>query len=100
MTGEIDLLGKVMPVGGIKEKAMAARRSNVSFLVFPQANKRDYDELPEHLKAGLEVHFADTYSSVVRPSPPRVLQPFTPLCKGVHAHCTLPNPPPPPPCAV
>ena len=66
MTGEIDLLGKVMPVGGIKEKTMAARRSNVTCLVFPKGNKRDFDELPDHLKAGLDVHFAETYDDVVR----------------------------------
>ena len=64
MTGEIDLFGKVMPVGGIKEKTMAARRSNVKCLVFPKANKRDFEELPEHLKGGLEVHFADSYEQV------------------------------------
>ena len=66
MTGEIDLLGKVMPVGGIREKTMAARRSNITCLVFPKANKRDFDELPDHLKAGLDVHFAENYEQVVR----------------------------------
>ena len=66
LTGEIDLLGKVLPVGGIKEKTMAARRSGVKCLVFPITNKRDFDELPDHLKEGLEVHFAETYSDVVR----------------------------------
>ena len=64
MTGEIDLLGSVMSVGGIKEKTMAARRSGVSCLVFPKNNKRDWDELPAHLKDGLEVHFAEKYADV------------------------------------
>ena len=74
MTGEIDLLGTVMPVGGIKEKTMAARRSGVKCLVFPKANKRDWDELPQHLKDGLEVNFAATYDDVFKvlfaPAPP------------------------------
>jgi ATP-dependent Lon protease len=66
MTGELDLIGLVMPVGGIKEKTMAARRSGVKCLVFPAANKRDFDELPAHLKEGLEVHFATSYADVFK----------------------------------
>jgi hypothetical protein len=69
LTGEIDLLGTVMPVGGIKEKTMAARRSGVTCLVFPKNNKRDFDELPEHLKEGLEVHFAGAGGPPQRPRP-------------------------------
>lgn len=42
-------------MGGIKEKTIAARRSNIQCLVFPQGNKRDFDELPDYLKDGLEV---------------------------------------------
>ena len=64
MTGEISLTGKVLPVGGIKEKTMAARRAGIKCIVFPSGNKRDFDEMPEYLKEGLEVHFADEYSTV------------------------------------
>ncbi|CAM9305539.1 unnamed protein product [Hapterophycus canaliculatus] len=64
MTGELSLTGKVLPVGGIKEKTIAARRAGVHCLVFPQGNKRDFDELPEYLKEGLEVHFASEYAHV------------------------------------
>lgn len=63
-TGEISLTGLVLPVGGIKEKTIAARRSGVKCLVFPVGNKRDFDELPQYLKEGLEVHFATTYDDV------------------------------------
>lgn len=42
-------------MGGIKEKTIAARRAGVQCLVFPQGNKRDFDELPDYLKDGLEV---------------------------------------------
>lgn len=67
MTGEISLTGKVLPVGGIREKIMAARRSNCMCVILPRANKKDYDELPEHLKEGLEVHFAASYAGDVYP---------------------------------
>lgn len=64
MTGEISLTGKVLPVGGIKEKTIAARRSGVTCLIFPHGNKKDFEELPEYLKEGLEVHFASVYNDV------------------------------------
>jgi len=64
MTGEITLTGKVLPIGGLKEKLIAARRSKLSVLIFPKENLRDYDELPEYLKKGLDVHFVDYYDDV------------------------------------
>jgi len=64
MTGEISLTGKVLPVGGIKEKTMAARRAGIKCIIFPAGNQRDFDEMPDYLKEGLEVHFADDYSTV------------------------------------
>jgi Lon-like ATP-dependent protease len=64
MTGEISLTGKVLPVGGIKEKVMAARRAGITSLVLPAQNQRDYDEIPDYLKDGLEVHYAEDYNQV------------------------------------
>jgi len=64
MTGEVSLNGKVLAVGGIKEKTIAARRAGCKVLVFPQANKRDFDELPDYLRDGLEVHYAAEYDDV------------------------------------
>ena len=64
MTGEISLTGKVLPVGGIKEKTMAARRAGIKCIVFPAENKRDFDELPDYLKEGLDVTFASDYADV------------------------------------
>jgi ATP-dependent Lon protease len=64
MTGEISLTGKVLPVGGIKEKIMAARRAGIKCVVLPAANQRDFDEIPEYLKEGLEVNYADAYEKV------------------------------------
>lgn len=66
MTGELTLTGKVLPIGGVKEKLIAARRSGVKTLIFPDENKRDYDELPAYLKKGLKVHFVDQYDEVFK----------------------------------
>ncbi|MFI5333966.1 MAG: endopeptidase La [Chlamydiales bacterium] len=66
MTGEITLTGKVLGIGGLKEKLIAARRSKVKVLVFPKDNQRDYDELPKYLKKGLKVHFVKHYDEVFR----------------------------------
>jgi ATP-dependent Lon protease len=64
MTGELTLTGRVLPIGGLKEKLIAARRSKLNALIFPKENLRDYDELPEYLKTGLEIHFVETYDEV------------------------------------
>ncbi|GMI94316.1 lon protease 1 [Hibiscus trionum] len=64
MTGEVTLTGKILPIGGVKEKTIAARRSEVKTIVFPSANKRDYDELAPNVREGLDVHFVDDYSQI------------------------------------
>lgn len=64
MTGEISLTGKVLPVGGIKEKIMAARRAGITEIVLPNANRRDFDEIADYLKDGLDVFWAEDYSHV------------------------------------
>ena len=51
MTGELSLTGKVLPVGGIKEKTLAAKRSGAKIIVLPFANKRDFDELPDYVSS-------------------------------------------------
>jgi ATP-dependent Lon protease len=66
MTGEITLTGKVLPIGGLKEKLIAARRSKLKILIFPNDNQRDYEELPDYLKKGLTVHFVDYYDDIFR----------------------------------
>lgn len=48
----------------VKEKAIAARRSEVKSIIFPSANKRDFDELAPNVKEGLDVHFVDNYSQI------------------------------------
>jgi len=66
MTGEITLTGKVLPIGGLKEKLMAAKRSNIAEVIIPEKNRKDFEELPEALKEGLHVHFVDHYAEVYR----------------------------------
>ena len=64
MTGELTLTGKVLAVGGIREKVIAARRQKIKSLILPEANRGDYDELPDYLKSGMKIHFAETFSDV------------------------------------
>ena len=64
MSGELTLTGQVLPVGGIKEKVMAARRARIKELVLPEANRGDYAELPETVSAGMKVHFVSSFPEV------------------------------------
>jgi ATP-dependent Lon protease len=66
MTGEITLTGYVLPVGGIREKVIAARRVKIPEIILPDANKSDFDELPDQVRAGLKVHYVKRYKEVVR----------------------------------
>jgi ATP-dependent Lon protease len=60
MTGEITLRGKVLPVGGIKEKVLAAKRAGIEGVVLPEKNKRDVDEIDAELLSGLTLHYVGT----------------------------------------
>uniref|UniRef100_A0A914BX28 Lon protease homolog n=1 Tax=Acrobeloides nanus TaxID=290746 RepID=A0A914BX28_9BILA len=64
MTGEISLTGKVLPVGGIKEKIIAAKRAGVNTVILPEENKKDVDDLPEFIKNDVETHFVKHYNDV------------------------------------
>ncbi|MCZ6658833.1 MAG: endopeptidase La [Gammaproteobacteria bacterium] len=65
MTGELTLTGKVYPVGGIREKLLAAKRQKIRRVILPAANQRDYDEVPEHIRKGIKVDFVVTFEDVV-----------------------------------
>ncbi len=65
MTGEITLTGKVLPVGGIKEKTIAAKRAGVSEIILPADNRKDFDELQDYIKEGIELHYVDYFSEVI-----------------------------------
>ncbi|KAI5696416.1 hypothetical protein M8J75_012744 [Diaphorina citri] len=64
MTGEISLVGKVLPVGGIKEKTIAAKRVGVHTILMPEENKKDFTDLPEYIREGLNVHFVSEWRQV------------------------------------
>ena len=59
MTGEITLRGKVLPVGGIKEKVLAAKRAGIHTIVLPKRNDKDLVEVPDHVKVNIDFHFID-----------------------------------------
>ncbi len=65
MTGEITLRGKVLPVGGIKEKILAAKRAGITDIILCKENKKDIDEIDDIYLKGLEFHFVDTIKDVV-----------------------------------
>ena len=54
MTGELSLTGQVLPIGGLREKTVAARRNRIKTIIIPKANVRDLDEIPDHVKAGIK----------------------------------------------
>lgn len=66
MTGELSLVGNVFPVGGIKEKTIAAKRAKMKEIILPEENRKDLNELPEHIKKGLAFHLVRTMEDVVR----------------------------------
>ncbi|QLF92229.1 endopeptidase La [Pseudomonas sp. ABC1] len=66
MTGELTLTGHVLPIGGVREKVIAARRQKIFELILPEANRGDVEELPDYLKTGLTVHFAKRFSDVAK----------------------------------
>jgi ATP-dependent Lon protease len=64
MTGEITLKGKVLPVGGIKEKILAARRAGIKKVILPKDNEKDLSEVPEVVKNGMEFVFVSNLRDV------------------------------------
>jgi ATP-dependent Lon protease len=66
MTGEITLRGNVLPVGGVKEKVLAARRARVSMIILPHLNQRDMDEVPKELFGNIRFVFVDNVRQVFR----------------------------------
>ncbi len=66
MTGELTLTGKVLPIGGVREKTIAARRVKVFELIFPADNKNDFEELPDYIKKGITAHFVNYFDEVLK----------------------------------
>lgn len=66
MTGELTLTGQVLPIGGVKEKLIAAKRSGLRTIILPKENERDYAELPDPIKKDLQIHFVGHYDDVFK----------------------------------
>jgi ATP-dependent Lon protease len=65
MTGEVTLAGLVLPIGGVKEKVLAARRAGITRVILPKANKKDLRELPDHVRQEVQFHFVDRVEEVL-----------------------------------
>jgi len=66
MTGELTVTGRVLPIGGLREKLIAAKRVGMKKVLFPSENRSDYDELPSFVKKGIRVVFVDEFSDVLK----------------------------------
>jgi len=65
MTGEITLTGEIFPIGGVREKLIAARRAGIKEIILPEDNRGEFEEVPEHVRKGLRIHFASHFGQVV-----------------------------------
>jgi ATP-dependent Lon protease len=66
MTGEITLTGQVLPIGGLKEKSLAAQRAGIKCVIAPKLNEADLDEIPPHLRRGTKFRFASKIDQVLK----------------------------------
>ena len=79
MTGEITLRGKVLPIGGLKEKVLAAHRAGMTMVILPRENEKDLKDVPEEVIEDLTIHFVETMDEVLRIA---LVSPLTPLSEG------------------
>ena len=86
MTGEITLRGKVLPIGGLKEKVLAAHRAGIATFVLPRKNEKDLDEIPQKVRRGLQMIPVDDLDAVLRIA----LQPARPEPKRRQARAARP----------
>jgi ATP-dependent Lon protease len=66
MTGEVTLRGRVLPIGGLKEKTLAAKRMGIKKVIVPRRNKKDLEDIPKYIKKDMEFIFADTMDQVLK----------------------------------
>jgi ATP-dependent Lon protease len=85
MTGEITLSGLVLPVGGIREKALAARRHGIKTFVLPKMNEQDVAELPEEVKKDMTFVPAETLEDVLKVALPEITTPAGTAAGGASA---------------
>jgi ATP-dependent Lon protease len=77
MTGEITLRGRVLPIGGLKEKLLAALRGGIKTVLIPEENEKDIQELPDNVKDGLTIVPVAPIDQVLARALPRPLSPIT-----------------------
>jgi ATP-dependent Lon protease len=65
MTGELTLTGEVFPIGGVREKLIAARRAGIKEILLPEDNRGEYEEVPDHVRKGIDIHFVSRFEGVV-----------------------------------
>ena len=78
MTGEITLRGKVLPIGGLKEKLLAAHRAEIRTVIMPKDNEKDMADIPDIIQQNLKLHFVETMDEVLQIALERPLQPLAP----------------------
>jgi len=76
MTGEVTLRGRVLPIGGLKEKLLAALRAGVTTVLIPEENEKDLAEIPDNVKKGLKIMPMATVDDVLKEA---LAQPLTPI---------------------
>jgi ATP-dependent Lon protease len=97
MTGEITLRGKVLPIGGLKEKLLAAHRAGIFEIIMPKDNEKDLEDVPATLRSVLKLHFVETMDQVLQVAlvtplpdlteePAQTLPPASPTAEGPVAH--------------
>ncbi|HLQ52172.1 MAG TPA: endopeptidase La, partial [Terriglobales bacterium] len=92
MTGEITLRGKVLPIGGLKEKLLAAHRAGIFEVILPRDNEKDLPDVPQSLLSQLKLHFADTMDEVL---PIALERPLPEIEEAIAVNQPLPNVPQP-----
>lgn len=85
MTGEITLRGKILPVGGVKEKVLAAHRSGIFQVILPEENRKDLVDIPEEVRQEMTFHFCETMDDVLSITLERLPLPMQPLNKQLAA---------------
>jgi ATP-dependent Lon protease len=94
MTGEITLRGKVLPIGGLKEKLLAAHRAGVFEVILPKDNEKDLAEVPENLRNAMKMHFAETMDQVLSVALESPLpEPLAPTTEPAQTIASLPTQP-------
>jgi ATP-dependent Lon protease len=96
MTGEVTLKGRVLPVGGVKEKVLAAHRAGIRHVLLPEGNRRDLRDVPEEVLSEMEVEFAGDVAKVLDAALLSVILPEPRPTRPVRASTAQPPPPPAP----